>query len=61
MTISRDGYEGPITFICDGEHCGEVEETRTRHFNQALDHIKSLGWKVVKDCGEWFHLCRTCK
>ena len=61
MTIERTTRDGDITVVCDGAHCPQVEDTGTDDFHEAIAHIKAHGWAVRKDCGEWFHLCRSCK
>ena len=38
MTIQRDHFDGPITFVCD--ICGEEDETRCTNFAGALAKFK---------------------
>lgn len=61
MTIQREHFDGPITFVCD--ICGEEEETRCTNFAGALAKFKSHGGKAVKseETGEWEHYCRSCQ
>jgi len=56
MALERE--RGKIVFTCD--HCGEVEETDTRDFNEAREHIRAEGWRTEKVGDEWTHRCRTC-
>ena len=59
MTIEREHFDGPITFVCDV--CGEHDETNCQNFGGALAKFKSHGGKVVKgDDDEWEHHCREC-
>ena len=55
MTIHRDGWNGPITFECDG--CGDLLETGLEDFHEALREAKSLNWKAVRITLEWIHVC----
>lgn len=55
MTIHRDGWDGPITFECDG--CGAILETRIENFHEALREAKDFNWRVSKVGPEWIHIC----
>lgn len=58
MTIDRDGWQGPITIMCDGPGpCHEICETRCTDFTSALQKAKSRGWVVYKVGDEWRHNC----
>lgn len=59
MSIEREGgFDGEITFLCDGDRCNEIHETRTADFQAALADMKSAGWKVRRIAGEWMHFCQ---
>ena len=57
MTIERERYDGPISFLCDATRCTEVCETHCEDFNGALAKMKSRGWRVSKKGDEWVHYC----
>lgn len=60
MTIQRDHYDGPITFVCD--FCGDEDHTRCEDFGGALAKYKSHGGRAVKQSdGTWEHYCTGCK
>lgn len=51
--------DGLLIFFCD--ECPETIETDTDDFRDALDTIKTDGWRVTKDADdEWIHLCPEC-
>ena len=54
---SKDG----ITFECD--ICGEVLETNTKEFDEAIDTLRNEGWisKRSVDDDTWAHFCPECK
>lgn len=56
MALERE--RGLIVFTCD--ECGEVEETETRDFEEAREHIRAEGWRTSKVGDEWVHKCRGC-
>lgn len=60
MTIERDHFNGPITFVCD--ECGDTDDTHCEDFNGALAKFKSHGGKAFKNprTDEWEHRCRDC-
>lgn len=49
-----------ICFVCDS--CEEETEPFL-DFKEALENLKSLGWRSVFDPGseEWSHYCENCK
>lgn len=57
MTISRERFNGPITFECDAGRCAEVCETHCENFPGALAKAKGRGWAVYKVGEEWRHNC----
>lgn len=59
--IDKNKYTNEFEVYCDGPKCGESEELETDHFLSAIDQIKTLGWKIVKNANDWMHLCPTCK
>jgi hypothetical protein len=59
MTIERELFDGPISFVCDV--CGETDETHCTNFSGALTKYKSHGGQAVKDGDEWSHVCRECR
>lgn len=61
VSIEREHYDGPITFLCDGPRCHEFCETHCTDFGGALAKLKSRGWVVRKDGRDWTHLCGDCK
>ena len=61
MTIERERYDGPITFLCDGDRCHEFDETHCENFAGALAKAKAHGWVVRKVGDEWQHLCPDCQ
>ena len=58
MTIQRDHFDGPITFVCDT--CGFADETHCTNFAGAMAKFKSHGGQAIKDGDEWLHVCREC-
>ena len=58
MTIERDHFNGPITFVCD--ECGDRDETHCEDFAGALAKYKRHGGAAVKRHGEWEHVCGEC-
>lgn len=56
MTLSRD--RGLIVFECD--ECGDTEETETRDFAEAREHIRAEGWTTQRSGDDWLHVCRGC-
>lgn len=61
MSIDRDRYGAPVTFLCDGPKCNEFDETGCEVFSGALAKLKSHGWIVRKSGDKWLHLCPDCK
>lgn len=59
MTIEREYFEGPITFVCD--ICGDKDETHATNFPGAYAKYKSHGGKAVKVKDEWEHHCSSCQ
>lgn len=59
MSIERTGGYREVYFVCDT--CGEVCETGTDEFMDALREVKDAGWKVEKLGGEWVHTCPDCQ
>jgi hypothetical protein len=55
MTVHQE--YGQRFFECD--ECGD-ESDREEDFFDALKQIKSDGWLVTEDDGEWTHLCYKC-
>ena len=58
MTIERDELR-LIEFYCD--HCSNYQETPYEDFAEALDSVKSEGWKVRKAGKDWEHTCPDCQ
>lgn len=57
MSVTRD--YGDVVFECDT--CGEIIETHTDDFMDALSFAKGEGWIVSKDGDDWVHFCnRNC-
>lgn len=51
---------GKISFSCDG--CVvEVLDTDTKEFDEAVERLRSEGWKFRKTGKEWSHYCPGCK
>ena len=61
MSIEREHFNGPITFLCDGARCNEFDETHCENFGGALAKVKSHGWQVRKVGNEWQHICPDCR
>lgn len=52
--------KGNIEFECDC--CGEVLDTNTQEFNEALDTLWNEGWISKRSVGDgWAHFCPECK
>jgi hypothetical protein len=51
---------GDIEFSCDD--CGEVLETDSGDFYDALDTLRAAKWRSSKDdeTQEWTHQCHSC-
>jgi hypothetical protein len=58
MTMERDNYN-KIQFVCD--ECGEVEQTWTKDFDEALEVVKQMQWIARRDDDGWQHFCGDCK
>jgi hypothetical protein len=56
MAVHRN--YGFITFECD--ICDNTFDAETDDFDVAWASAKKLGWKVLKDNGEWEHRCPEC-
>lgn len=59
MTITRQHRDQTITFECD--QCGAEHVADTDDFHDALAEFKDTGGQVRQECGEWLHLCATCR
>ena len=54
--IERErGYAGDFSFVCDV--CDAHQDTYTDDFREAVERIKSKGWKIKKIGDEWIHYC----
>ncbi|MCC6798287.1 MAG: hypothetical protein IT366_24450 [Candidatus Hydrogenedentes bacterium] len=40
--------------------CGRIEDYDTDDFDEVLDTIKSIGWRIIKDDDEYKHYCEDC-
>jgi hypothetical protein len=49
---------GKINIECDA--CGEVLDTETRDFNEALQVMRAEGWVAEKIGDDWSHYCPAC-
>lgn len=58
MSIERERYNGPISFVCDD--CTEVDDTHCEDFDSALAKVKTHGWTIRKVGDEWHHYCQDC-
>ncbi len=58
MTIQREHFDGPITFVCDT--CGEEDATHCENFGGALAKFKAHGGVAERAGDEWEHYCREC-
>ena len=56
MTLHRNHRE--ITFECD--RCGAFLDGGT-DFDDALDELRSQGWRAVRDGDDWEHHCPGCR
>lgn len=62
MSIERNrwGFDGEITFECDG--CGEELHTETAAFETALQTLKAERWRAKKENNnDWAHYCPSCQ
>jgi len=58
MTIEREYYNGPISFLCDhASGCSDVCETEHKNFHDALVDMKAEKWRVYKSGDKWLHMC----
>jgi hypothetical protein len=61
--IHRDGYNGPVVFICDV--CNIELYTDTEDFHEALDFMKEMGWRSIppqfNNYMGWGHHCDECR
>jgi hypothetical protein len=58
-TTMLDRSKDSLTFECD--MCGEVLETNTKEFNEALDTLRNDGWISKGSVGDgWAHFCPDC-
>ena len=55
MSIER--YKGRQSITCDS--CPEATE-EFDDFNEMIDSVKSLGWQIKCEQGEWTHTCPAC-
>lgn len=53
-----DRQHRKLFFECDA--CGEVLDTETDHFNEALRILRNAGWRAVKVGQDWVHTCFAC-
>lgn len=53
-----DRQHGKIIFECDA--CGEVLESDTNDFAQALTVLRRRGWGANKLGTDWIHRCSGC-
>lgn len=57
MSIER-AY-GKIAFSCD--ECGDESPSfPSEDFDILRDRARKLGWRTVKEKGEWHHYCPDC-
>lgn len=59
--ITRDHYEGPISFTCDHASCSEHHSTGECDWSSAIADLKNAGWRNIldKSTNEWGHYCPT--
>lgn len=55
MTVQS--YRGHHGVTCDS--CSESTE-EFDSFDEAIQAIKDLGWKISREQGEWTHTCAGC-
>ena len=49
------------TWECSCDNCSEQELVEeASDFSEAVATLKSLGWSIVKQLGDWVHLCKDC-
>ena len=54
-----DGFG--FTVACDEPGCSNYEELDCESFYEAVEEMRSLGWKAKKINGEWLHSCPACE
>lgn len=57
MSIERERFNAPISFICDAPKCNEYTDTHTTDFNSARAKMKARGWTTANINNEWRHFC----
>lgn len=50
---------GKIVFECDD--CGEIMDSGTADFADALEELRKEGWRPVQREGVWEHMCSDCQ
>lgn len=59
MAIEKDKHG---EFYAECSSCEDIEELPDAgDFQEAVEEVKALGWKITHIGGEWYHLCPTCK
>lgn len=61
MSVERNrmGFDGEISFSCD--QCEDEEfHSDTADFQNAVALLKAEGWKIVKTCDGYEHICPVC-
>jgi hypothetical protein len=58
--IEQDEEGFGFTVCCDVSGCSNYEDLDVESFYDAIEELKSLGWKPFKENGEWLHRCPSC-
>ena len=59
MSLHKDEGECFFTAVCD--FCGDVLETDAHTWQDGIEAMKKVGWKIFPIKGTWFHKCGCCQ
>jgi hypothetical protein len=51
---------GSIEYIVTCDECGHEDILECESWSELMDDIKSDGWGIRNNEGEWNHYCHTC-
>ena len=57
--ISEFGEPQSLDVVCDS--CDKEESFTDVYWQEMIDELKSLGWKIKKQKGDWLHFCEDCR
>jgi len=52
---------GKISLICDKCESEETKPQDSEDFDILISDAKDAGWKIVREGGEWMHICPPCR